>query len=238
MMENNFRYLVEIDWRGYTDCENNYCDDEGICRCYTINETWVKDIHYSKIIDYAYESLFPNNLVSRQRQDRLEQILNDGDEIIDKYGLWHLSKYHQLWKKENYNIEVSPGYYGEEIENVELHPTIYGRWVQDCQEFYQLETLKEKIFFLLEKEYGKVLDHLKDLTPKLVVIEKGDIDWKSTNPKHLELVKEKDCPYYSDDEYKLPRGIVRKVKNKYQIIDGYHRLTNTKHDIVEVYSFE
>ena len=47
-----------------------------------------------------------------------------------------------------------------------------------------------------------------------------------------ELINKKDLSYYEDFPYIC--GIVKKVDNKYKIIDGHHRLSKNKNEIIKV----
>jgi hypothetical protein len=238
MILKDFKYLLDYDYSSYTDCSNSGCDDEGICRCSTIENECVKYVYINQIVESVFNNLSPSG-ISKLRNDRLNLILPDNDDIINKYGIWRLSVIHKLWNTDLYDISVEGGYYGQEIGEITLDSKIQQKWEADCITFWNLDTLKEKIFFLLEKEYGNVLPNLKNLTPKLITICFDDIDWKSTNHNHITNVNKKNCDYYNDNTYKLPRGIVRNIGGgKYQLVDGYHRILHSNNLKFDVYSFE
>lgn len=239
MLKKDFKYLVDYDYSSYTDCENKGCDEEGICRCSVIENEYVKKVYIDLIVSESFKTLSPSG-ISKLRNDKLNLILPDNnDDIIHKYGIWRLSVIHKLWNTDLYNIEVEEGYYGQEIGEVNLEESIFKKWESDCINFWNKDSLKEKIFFLLEKEYGSILPKLLNLNPKLITINFDDIDWKSTNHNHISNVKKENCSYYDDNNYNLPRGIVRSLgSNKYQLVDGYHRILHTKKPSFEVYSFE
>lgn len=233
---NNFKYIVDYDSSGYSDCENYGCDDEGICRCYTIEEAHVTDnINLHDIVKKSINDLTPSG-ISKKRNDKLNLIFPN-DDILDRYGIYRLSVIHKLWDSNLYSVEIEGGYYGQEIGDIILHESAFEKWSEDCANFYAMNEMKEKLFFLLEKEYGEILPNLLELNPCLRTISFSDIDWKSVNPNHVKNIRKKECPYYTSD-YDLPRGIVRKTGNKYQLVDGYHRILKCPTDEFEVYSFE
>lgn len=234
---NNFNGVVEYYSSGYSDCSNSGCDDEGICRCYTIDTAYVTDdIDIGSIVAKVISNLAPTGQ-SKKRNDKLN-LLFPNDDLLDKYGIYRLSVIHRLWDPLLYYLEIKGGYYGQEIGDIILDGAVFKKWSEDCIKFWSMDDPKEKIHFLLEREYGDVLPNLLDLTPQLISISYDDIDWVSVNPKHVKNIKGGDYPYY-ERGYNLPRGIVRKVsENKYQLVDGYHRVLKGPESKFEVYSFE
>jgi hypothetical protein len=234
-MKNDFKYVIDYDYGGYNDCESYGCDEEGICRCYTIDYAEVEsNIDINSIVDKTMRDLSPTG-ISKKRNDKLNQLFPD-DTKLDRYGIYRLSVIHKLWDPKLYEVEVEGGYYGQEIGDIILDEDVFKKWSKDCIDFFSLDTTQDKILFLLEREYGKVLPNLIEKTPKLITISFDDIDWSGVNPNHIKNVKNENCPYY-ESGYDLPLGIVRKTGNKYQLVDGYHRILKTKEPKFEVYSF-
>lgn len=235
-INNDFRSIVDYESSGYNDCENSGCVDDEICRCYTIEDAYVTDkINIYDIVNKALNNLSPNG-ISKKRNDKLNLIFPN-DDVLDKYGIYRLSTIHKLWNHNLYSVEITGGYYGQEIGDITLDESVFEKWSADCTEFYSMDGMKERLFFLLEKEYGEVLPNLIDLTPQIKTIDFNDIDWKSVNPNHINKIKKESCPYY-ESKYNLPRGIVRKMGEKYQLVDGYHRILKCSEPTFQVYSFE
>ncbi len=88
------------------------------------------------------------------------------------------------------------------------------------------------IEYLLKLEYGKILPEIADSSYESIVIDKDDVIFGVE--KHLKKVMKKDLDFYSDKNYNSIRGIVKKSGDKWQVIDGYHRIFSTKFPRVKV----
>jgi hypothetical protein len=97
-----------------------------------------------------------------------------------------------------------------------------------------LETLKDKIDYVLKLEYGFILDEIKDKDYQVVTIDSNDLDFGQD--KHYKNVLHKTLDYYSDREYLRGsiRGIAYWDSGKWRVVDGYHRLTQTKFPKVRI----
>ena len=131
-----------------------------------------------------------------------------------------------MWDAKSYISEWARGYYGDELESIRL--------VNESQFIDDLKFLsisqEESILNLIKREYGYIDKKLHGKKFKLDIIEKDKIFF----PQKSHYEKIPNLSYYSDEYYKLPRGIVIKDGDYYIVLDGYHRITNTKIDIVEV----
>jgi hypothetical protein len=214
--------------------DNAYdCDDscfQDICRCSTIINTNVYKVDISDIVDKIYEEIF-DNTKSISRNGIINSLLYGIDDL-DKYLIDRILTIYKVWDNNNWDIEITNGYYGEEIGDVKLKENIADKIEDDIINITSLGSLNEKIEFLLKKEYGYILTELENLNYKLIKIQKNDII--ITNKQQLDLVNSKDLEYYLDKNYNKIRGIVTKKGDKYRLIDGYHRITSTDNQYVSV----
>ncbi|MEK6832750.1 MAG: hypothetical protein AABY32_01770 [Nanoarchaeota archaeon] len=94
----NFHNIIDITYNTETTCEESGCDQEGICRCSTIENAIVKDKDLiSKLIKYMNIDFITGDMM-----DKIEKILINN----------HI-KNQNSWK-----INITQGYYGEEIDSV------------------------------------------------------------------------------------------------------------------------
>jgi len=88
----------------------------------------------------------------------------------------------------------------------------------------------EKVLFLLELEYGEVLDFLLDMDVEVTSVSKDEIIFPNNN--HARISKNKIYPLSNGG--KIPLGICRKVKGGVSVVDGYNRLSRISEDIENV----
>ena len=216
---------VYVDY-GYTyDCENYGCDEEGICRCGTINNEHIDSVDVSLIVKRIYDEFFEQGKAAN-RNNAINEVLYGIGKDIDIYTIDRILRSYKIWENENWNIEVEGGYYGQEAGNVTIKESIADKIDEELWTVFSLPSLKEKIEYLLNVEYGKVLPELSNCNYESIVIDKNDVVFGVEN--HLNKVMKKDLDFYSDKNYSGIRGIVVKSGDKWRIVDGYHRIFTTK----------
>ena len=216
---------VYVDY-GYTyDCENYGCDEEGICRCGTINNEHIDSVDVSLIVKRIYDEFFEQGKAAN-RNNAINEVLYGIGKDIDIYTIDRILRSYKIWENENWDIEVDGGYYGQEAGNVTIKETIADKIDEELWTVFSLPSLKEKIEYLLNVEYGKVLPELSNCNYESIVIDKDDVIFGVE--KHLNKVMKKDLDFYSDKNYSGIRGIVVKSGDKWRIVDGYHRIFTTK----------
>ena len=211
---------------GYTyDCENYGCDEEGICRCGTINNEHIDSVDVSLIVKRIYDEFFEQGKAAN-RNNAINEVLYGIGKDIDIYTIDRILRSYKIWENDNWNIEVDGGYYGQEAGNVTIKETIADKIDEELWIVFSLPSLKEKIEYLLNVEYGKILPELSNCNYESIVIDKDDVVFGVE--KHLNKVMKKDLDFYSDKNYSGIRGIVVKSGDKWRIVDGYHRIFTTK----------
>lgn len=222
MIENN-DYLQFLDWKSHwnNSCDSSGCYEEGICRCSKLKEVIIKSVNLSGL-SFDFLSRFEENTLSVNRNKRLSEILWDYDyEQVNTYCIERILSINKIWDKSSWFPVTSDGYYGEDIEDIIIQRDIFEKIINQIEFLLNLDTLEQKIFYLLELEYGKVSDNLlgKKLSVQSVDFDKIEFSKKS----HLEMVRSKNLDFYKD--YKGIKGVVKKFGNFYSVIDGYHRLS-------------
>jgi hypothetical protein len=171
----------------------------------------------------------PENGKTRKRESRISEILYGG-EIVDKYCIYRILVINKAFDTGNWEVNTCGGYYGQEIDDVTIDASLLFKINEQCEKLFKLETLSEKLRYVLELEYGFLLDDVKDCEFELISIYKNHIDFKKLNQNHIINVKMEDLSHYSISNYDLPRGIVRGDStgwvpmDNYKIVDGYHRI--------------
>lgn len=221
----NYEYLgVECGEEGYHSCESHGCDEEGICRCYTIERAFVSRLDISDIRDRTLEHIEGIYDKSKIREDNINRVL--GVLNLKKYFIDRLLSIYKLFDGDNWEVEYGGDYYGDSIHGV--YPVKRSSFAADLGKINLPN--KKLIEFLLEKEYGYLKEDLSNLDWKIEVVSKDKIIFPQK--RHYNSVP--NISDYSDNNYDLPRGILKEEQGFYRVIDGYHRLKNTNLDIVEV----
>jgi hypothetical protein len=227
-MENDFKYSLRYNDYGDYSCEESGCHDEGICRCYRINEIQINSVNISSITESIFIQLHKND--SRHKRDKaLTNILYDYDiDLVNKYCIHRVLTICKIWDIDNWNAKVTGGYYGDEVGDISIEEDIFKEVSKHIDSIMDLETLKDKIDYVLKLEYGFILDKIKDKDYHIVVVESNDLDFGQD--KHYKNVLHKTLDYYSDREYlgNSIRGVAYLDNGKWRVVDGYHRLTQTK----------
>jgi hypothetical protein len=228
MLKSNY-HSPDYTYNTEYSCETYGCDQEGICRCGTIVDLEVTKIDLSYLTQEIYEQLIPSDRKSRKRDTKLSQLLYGG-EIVDKYCIYRILSINKVYNPSLWEVNTTSGYYGDEIDGVHLDKPVLSKIESECQKLFELVSLSDKLRYVIELEYGYVLDDLQDCEFELISIYKNYIDFKKLNQNHIKMVKMEDLDHYSIDNYDLPRGIVRGDSSgwvpvdNYKIVDGFHRI--------------
>lgn len=222
-----FDEFLEIGYDIIANC-NKECEDYGICRCQTY-----KDVRFDKFNDLELRDLILKklcgNLSKAEKRDVLiDDLLNNGISYIREYFIDRVLKLNNCYDPDNWEIAVHGGYYGDEIDGVFL--SVLNRVNSDLGQY--TGEIDKDIPFLLKREYGELDFRLVGKKWKEDIIKMDDLVFPQT--QHYNRVDD-NLYYYKDEFYPFPRGVVLKDGSKYKVIDGYHRLKNTKQSNVIVY---
>ena len=215
----DFRHCLDVDYNETTNCLVNQCGT--ICKCGVIDPkvTKVRDISYISNSLLADRSLRVKLSISDyQKRYSKEKRLD----IFFKYCVDRLVRIHKLFDPRVWETSVQGGYYGQELGSV----TPPDEFQNDVKTLRDLSP-NRKIEFVLEKEYGYLLNRIKHKTwktqkvPKALVVPQNE-----TYRKKISL----DYRLCKD----LPIGIYIKNGQEFELIDGYHRLVSSNRKEVEI----
>ena len=233
-LRNDFKYMVSYDYDTIYSCEESGCNEEGICRCGHITNTYLNKVDVSAIVTNIYSEIFDNS-ISTKRNNAINSLWGISSEI-QKYTIDRILRVNKIWKPEFWNINVSGGYYGQEIDEVILIEDMVLKINSQLEMAFQIDNLSERVEYLLTIENGFILDDIKDKKYHISVIDIDDIIFSNTEHKRKVVIEE--LEHYSDRNYSGIRGIVKKDGIKFKLIDGYHRLSKTENKLVKVLVIE
>lgn len=229
-LRNDFKYSVSYNYDTEYSCEESGCIEEGICRCGYITNTYLNNVDVSALTSNIYMEIFDNS-ISTKRQNTINSLWGITSEI-DNYTIDRILRINKVWKPEFWEINVSGGYYGQEVIDVVLTEDMVQKLNTQLEKAFDIDNLTERIEYLLELENGFILEDIKDKKYRIVVIDIDDIVF--SNKEHKSRVLIENLDHYSDKNYKGIRGIVKKDDSKFRLIDGYHRLSKTENKLVKV----
>jgi hypothetical protein len=217
---NNFLFLLNYDATHDYSCETSGCYDEGICRCSTIEDVIITNVYLRKLSINILER-FEDDMISTNRNKKISAILwgYDYDEL-NLYCIERILTINKVWSEDSWSPQICCGYYGQEIEDILLKSEIFDKISNQIHSVLNIDTLEEKIYYLLNLEYSKVLDSLVDKKMSIQVIDFEQITFPQKS--HFDKVKLKNLDYIKN--YTGIKGVVRKYGNEYRVVDGYHRL--------------
>lgn len=198
----NFYYGhgLEVNY-SRSDC---VCRDEDYfdyCRCTSIINEEITSIDFDRVLHTLTEEI---NSVYKTTN-------------LQDYCLDRIFTKAKLYDASAYEIRLSPGYYGEELDGVYISVS----WLQNAiDEFLKLNSESKQVEYVLNLEYGYLLDSIKNCNWSVQTIEKHNV---SLNDEYKKLTERVDR--YAGKNFSGPRGVYLKIPgtNKYRIIDGYHR---------------
>lgn len=174
-------------------------DNTDYCRCTSIVSSEIESINFDGIV---------------------EDITKDKSFPIINYCIDRILRNNELYDTKNYEVDVSPGYYGQEVNGIQPKDmSVFDKSIAELKSLIGLSDL-DKIKKVLELEYGYLLPQIKASTFfEIKKISPSDIIFPQT--EYRKKIKAKDTDFYS--EFKLMRAI---VDQQLHIIDGYHRITS------------
>ena len=200
----NLQYEVDYDYER-SQCTCNAYEDGDYCRCTTIERAWVESINVKLVIKKLYD---------KYCKDHSE---------INEYCFDRICSAFKIYDKDYYEVESCGGYYGEEIEGVYFENE--KKVVEAFNEVLEFDSDIEKIKFVLELEYGYLLDKVKSATVAYIL---------PVPTRHITLPQQE---YF----VKLDREVIEDYKNRklpiavclesggwYKLVDGYHRFVANK----------
>lgn len=195
----NLKYVVEYKYDEIlADDHNTRCAND-YCRCSRIEKIRVTDYNLEKI---AREYITEKCLLKISIFERLLNIyLKDVDD---------------------FEGESCGGYYGEEVQAILICESLADKIEELYIKCTKLKTLKKQVQFLLKEEYGYLQPWMENAGYYNAVTDVSNIIFPCTF-YYKKLDKNKDYTNYG-----LIGGICKKVNDKYEVVDGYHRISQAK----------
>ena len=221
----SFKYHTNYDYDAYRNCDAHGCDEEGICRCETLENAHVLTVDIPSIVNEVYNSIFDNSLSSK-RNSTINSILGGVSKEIDIYTIDRILRINKAYEPTNWEVQVCGGYYGQEIDDVLLENSVAQKIENQINEALSIIDLTPRIEYLLMLEYGSILPALQGRQYSIETVERDSIIFCSD--EHYRKVNTKSLDHYSDKNYNGIRGIALVKDNRYRLIDGYHRSSTSE----------
>jgi hypothetical protein len=220
MLNIDFYYALHVEYNRIYHCDDS-CNT--ICRCSTIENTYVNNVDILSIIEKIYNYYFENS-ESTKRDIKISKLIGNIDPSINLYTIDRICRIYKIWESNNWFIKIGSGYYGEEIDGVFL---VNQSIIDEVKKGLFIDNINNRVKYLLKLEYGHLLPDLINKDYRVKLINKKDILFG--NEEYYKKIDIKD--YYNGD-YLGIRCVVIKKGDKYKLIDGYNRLVSTKKEKV------
>lgn len=221
----NFRYHTDYDYNDYRNCDDYGCNEEGICRCGTIEDAHVISVKIPSIVNEIYANYFDDTLASK-RNSTINSILGGVSKEIDIYTIDRILRINKAYEPTNWEVQVCGGYYGQEIDDIILEDSTARKIENELDKAFDIIDLTERIEYLLMLEYGEILPTLQGRKYSIETVERDSIIFGSDD--HYRKVNTKSLDHYSDKNYTGIRGIALVKDDRYRLIDGYHRSSTSE----------
>lgn len=230
MINNNLIKCVVYRCHEVFSCDTYGCNEEGICRCSTIESVEIIKVNLDILTEQFFYQIKEHG-THASRENKIINLLWDyNPDVINRWCIDRLLSINKVWNIENIEYSIQSGYYGEELESFSINNKIFEKLINQIDTALKLDSLREKVHFLLSLEYGKVLDKLYHKKFSVETVNVQEIIFPKQS--HKTKVDSKVLNYYN--KYRLPKGLVEKKGNFYHVIDGYHRLTATTENKITV----
>jgi hypothetical protein len=221
----NFRYHTDYDYNDYIDCSSYGCDEEGICRCGTIENAHVISVNIPSVVVEIHNNYFDNSLATK-RNSTINSILGGVSKEIDIYTIDRILRINKAYEPTNWEVQVCGGYYGQEIDDIILEDSVAQKIEEQLDKAFSIIDLSERVEYLLMLEYGKILPELENRQYSIETIERDSIIFGSD--EHYRKVNTKSLDHYSDKNYQGIRGVALVKDDRFRLIDGYHRSSTSE----------
>ena len=138
---------------------------------------------------------------------------------LDRYCIDRIIRKVQLYSKYNWYADIDHDYYGDCIDKV--IPT-YSSFYTYINHYLKYKSEEDKILCLLSLEYSYILDKIRNKKWSIIDINLDDII--IPNKEHMSSIESES--WY--EENGLPICVCIKKGDKFELIDGYHRLKSLK----------
>ena len=200
ILDKDFHYFMEYDYDTVTNCAEEGCDEEGICRCGRLENFRITKVN---IVEIAKE------------------FCKLAEDEFTKYCIHRAVFACKLWDPEAWTKSISMSYYGEEVDYIKMHSSAQNELRGVLSEILSVKSNKEKLFIVLEKEYGYLLPELKEQDHfGIITVEPKEIHAGSKD-HYKKLEPEFVCQY---EDYDLAIGVGLRREGGIKLLDGYHRL--------------
>lgn len=195
--EKDYQYTGVVEIRYYTesDCEASGCDQQGICRCSTIE--------YPEI-EFVNSWNLATNILGLDLSDIRNCILT--------YALDRFLVLNKIYETFNWDIRISGGYYGEEIDGIYLDGDILND-IPKLISYFEILSNAEIVNHILDLENSR--SGIKSNFHKVDILEIKRDDLIIKNQNHLMKV---DYKMYRAPSWQVGRSDSNGDSSKYQII--------------------
>jgi|ERR1035437_3991469 hypothetical protein len=202
-----------------------------------INFHWGMDVEYDSVNMgrdeyHAGDCYIQNARIEKFDPIQISQRISSelGIKDIDEYFIDRIINLGNF-NRDNFEIDVVDGYYGQEIGSVKLDVASEKIVLINSQlnHMLALKTIKEKLFYCLDLEYNSLLPELETLHYYEETIAKDQV--KFYNERYME----RRVPVL-DRYLKYPYVVALLIENgkDYRLIDGYHRFSASQGKEIKV----
>ena len=199
LLDKSYQYDLEYDYNTVSHCEEKGCNEEGICRCSTL-----ENFHIEKV--------------------RVCDVANDfcslAEDEFTRYCIHRAIVSCKLWNPDCWYARIEMSYYGEEIEDITIESASKKEVRDILSMIMSANTDKEKLFIVLETEYGYILPELKNIDEfNICTVDKAIVH--AGSEEHYRKLNTEVVDQYKN--YSLPVGVGIMKDGHIRLIDGYHR---------------
>lgn len=229
----NFIWDIKFTTSETISCDDYNCVEKEVCRCSIINDFSITFIDVNTISKRIYNHFYVYGIdnVALKRDRTINNIVYNYDADFDLYCINRIVRINKLYDASNWTHTIEKSYYGQEVKKIELEESVYNMMISDIQKIKSLKTIKEKVLYLLNREYGYILPGIENKNFSIFFVNKKDIYFP--NISHIEKVGQEDKSLYLNNDIPI-KGVCIKDGDYWRVLDGYHRLYFSYNDTVKI----
>ena len=227
--------IINFSYERKFNCPVYYLDSciESSCRCSYIDNIIINSIDFKKVVNTIYNTFFKKNNQTK-RFFKLNFILNGVNDKMEIYVIERICSYYKLWSEDSYIPNIEDSYYGKNIKGFLIKEKIIDSINNKINEINKIEKLEDKVYNLLELEYGYILPNIKNRKMKLGKISKNKINYP--NKEYYKKTSSNILENYAN--FNGIHGIVYKELNNFHLIDGHNRISSSDKNNINVIIIE
>ncbi len=229
LLTQDFKSRVDFGINGKCDCDG-YCLSEGVCRSFTITAVEFNSVDLLGIAEESHAKFHKRASREYARSEKTNLVLRGYGSKFEIYCLERVLVANRVYLPGNWEHMLTRGYYGQEVDSLTISRDVADECSRQYESICGIEGLGGRVERLLVIEYGSILPQLRGCTWSIGEVPRERLVYPQ--PRHRDSASR--GRVYEGRDPESIMGVCKREGDQYRVVDGYHRLTQTKGDKVTI----